>query len=1124
MSTILKQPDALSFSGNIKPFVISSTTEVVYELRQITPIGGDTIVLSEKYQPDAAGMLTIVIQPVIDRLLEISIPTTQGKVTEQTVAAGAVGNFFARIDNVAVPLTVIKGGVAELEVTAETWLATHWLTWQPQEKEVLQSSPEWLGIFPIEVGVVRLKAYFSSISNYTGNYTTLAAGKSYSINTRWDKVTEWLLSEGQTSHLLAWDVWFEVGGIRKTPIQRYQLRNAGDEEHGFVWTNTLGGIDSTSFTGSDEENEKLTHFNATYADQSIREYSIKKEREIRQSTGYLDNEHCTWLKDFFVSRNKYMVRPDGLLKKIALIESEIISISLDDERDYAFTYRFGEDTELLNLSRNQGQLPAPGGLDPMIPNNNGEVLLTVFYNSAPINNLLVEFYDAANVKTLNITSPGVLLQPVAVGVYSVKLFAPAGYLIDTITMTDSDNTDNVITGNVIHGVTIASIARCDISVTLVPEIITFIYGISINNGDDTSFLPNMEVSVDKFGVVDEYMISTSPLFTGSSWLPYPSNNILPFFVDYISEIVVAAYVKLRNIKGVSETAHDDITLGNGIHRDDSVKSYNSLDAAIEDIYTDYSGILTQNVTINCTGRVTNKRTSGAYFHVIEDFNNNSQYALIINGNHKLSIDCVSLGGIKIKHSSNIILRGIEYVNVGTELTATAPEELSAVFVQGTQFLKCENIIISGSTVDCSEGGDTSQRGSYAIIAKNCNNLTISNCAVTNAAATVIKVSAIENLNIVKNTITGVQVYGIVSQPSHISAINCFRAYIADNDFNGNTFDTGLIIDAKNITLLRNKFHGFSGECIRISNSVAGELLDVRSNVFYNNLLNTPYYWVKYTMIINNNFKLVRFVSNTCEMRGINSAESFECLIKTYQATLDKLIFSNNIVYFNCGQYPGNTSGGNVLSLENLLALESDNNVYVDNSTDGMTVNTPIITTFPESVIMLRFKKNITELNALGYEINSKVISKTQDLFFNPAGYDYHLTANGNILAARISGIVNDTDKDYRRGSSNAGAYGYGYAPVDETDVSTDYKATNFLTGEVVLSTGVISVNSSELVMFETLNVDRTVMMMFNILNSGDPAKVYTLLGASGMVNVFSNLEPDGTYLSDASYDIDVTII
>jgi len=174
--------------------------------------------------------------------------------------------------------------------------------------------------------------------------------------------------------------------------------------------------------------------------------------------------------------------------------------------------------------------------------------------------------------------------------------------------------------------------------------------------------------------------------------------------------------------------------------------------------------------------------------------------------------------------------------------------------------------------------------------------------------------------------------------------------------------------------------------------------------------------------------------------------------------------------------------------------------------------------------MLRFKKNITELNALGYEINSKVISKTQDLFFNPGGYDYHLTANGNILAARISGIVNDTDKDYRTGSSNAGAYGYSYAPVDETDASTDYKATNLLTGEVVLSTDVISVNSSELVMFETLNMDRTVMMMYHILNSGDPAKVYTLLGASGMVNVFSNLEPDGTYLSDASYDIGVKII
>jgi hypothetical protein len=358
MITIIQQPDSLSFSGNLKKFGITSTNEVIFELKQLTP-GGQKLILSEKYNPDSDGLLTIDVKAIIDRLLDISIPGNQDKVYEQPTA---VGDFFARVDNEAIPLRVIKGGVAELQETASDWLAAHFLTWQPQTKFILQTTPEWLGLFPIAAGIVKLKAYYADNTSYTGDYISLLPEKLYSINTSWGTVSEWLQSVAQSSQVVAWDVWYEVDEVQITPVQRYQLRSAGNEEHVFVWGNSIGGIDSVSFTGSNEEDQKLEHKNALYEDHSIQEYDIERNREIKQNAGFLDSEESRWIKDFFYSRKKYMVRADGSLKPIVVISSKIISNSLDDQSDFEFTYKYGEDTLLLNLERTLEPLQPPEGL------------------------------------------------------------------------------------------------------------------------------------------------------------------------------------------------------------------------------------------------------------------------------------------------------------------------------------------------------------------------------------------------------------------------------------------------------------------------------------------------------------------------------------------------------------------------------------------------------------------------------------------------------------------------------------------------------------------------------------------------------------------------------------------
>ena len=378
MSTILLCPDyatgLVNLVGSMKPFIVGSTEEVSFTLQ----FGGETI-LDEVYMPTLAELTTedlyggpgggngslvsyvrIAVNEIIDRLLDIVIPANGVAVTQQPTG---VGDFTATIDGgTPIVFRVIKGGIAELNLmTANPWLDLHWLTWQPQIKEVLQMAPEWLGIYPITGGNVQATAYFTDGTSHSGVLATLTAGLLYTIDTSWPAMASW--SGGEPA---AWDVWYDGGS--GLPVQRYLLRYPTDEEHLFVWVNTLGGVDSMSFTGYCEEDEKLEHKNLIYNDEVIAEYDLDKPREYRQATGFLDEDERLWIKDFFYSRKKFRVRPDGsfggvfTVKSIAVVSSKVISNSADDEFNFEFTYRLGVDEQRINLDRTTGALPPPEGL------------------------------------------------------------------------------------------------------------------------------------------------------------------------------------------------------------------------------------------------------------------------------------------------------------------------------------------------------------------------------------------------------------------------------------------------------------------------------------------------------------------------------------------------------------------------------------------------------------------------------------------------------------------------------------------------------------------------------------------------------------------------------------------
>jgi hypothetical protein len=345
MSIILQQPDALSFSGNLKTFEVTSGAVVNFGL-----MNDGVLVLDEKYRP-TAGAVSIDVKDVVDRLLSVSFPSSG--ITDQV---SAVGNFTATIDGATATFRVVKGGVDKMQETAGQFVDSHILSWQSQDKETTQYRPEWLTFYAKETRKLKARVYYINNAPVDLLLQTLPANKLSTVDVCWGAVN----SACTVKNPVAWDLWSEdISGNRLSYVQRYRLRNPKETDKVFVWANTLGGWDTVSFNGASEHDRKLEHQVAQGGDGSFTEYQVNKNSGTKQSTGYLTLRESLWLEDFFYSKKRYVILGDGSVSPIVLTDSKVVSSSVEDMFDFEFTYRLATENQLLNLDRTYGPLPVP---------------------------------------------------------------------------------------------------------------------------------------------------------------------------------------------------------------------------------------------------------------------------------------------------------------------------------------------------------------------------------------------------------------------------------------------------------------------------------------------------------------------------------------------------------------------------------------------------------------------------------------------------------------------------------------------------------------------------------------------------------------------------------------------
>lgn len=339
--------------GSMNAFEIytSSKTDVVFVLKYN---GASENIVQHTYSPNGKGRVTVDVKDIILPLLSLQVKDESTPYKQPDIKK----NFVAKVYEVGheseakvINFGVIRAGVDRLSDSADNFLKSNFLTWQPQVKAVTYYSPEFLTYYAVEDCEMKCKAYLWNGTGYTEKTVQLAlleAGNVYTVPVQYAIIAKAIGGDILPSY---YDVWVErEDGDRLTYIQRYYAGDMkSEEEEWFLFENSLGGIDCFRAYGNSENTAEHTHNVAEIEDDS-EEYRVDTTRKFKKNTGFLDKKERQWLLDFFPSLGKYVYQGSSL-RKITVIESDVNYEAKELPSNYSFTYRYSDARPYLNLSR-----------------------------------------------------------------------------------------------------------------------------------------------------------------------------------------------------------------------------------------------------------------------------------------------------------------------------------------------------------------------------------------------------------------------------------------------------------------------------------------------------------------------------------------------------------------------------------------------------------------------------------------------------------------------------------------------------------------------------------------------------------------------------------------------------
>ena len=334
----MKQPDKIGFAGNIKDFEFETNRDCHFTLSV-----DNQVIVDQIYTPEN-GMITIRLKDVVQECLTVQIPPFSSSSFFQESAAKT---FTAKINDSTYTFIAIAGGVVGVDDIA-TFLKQNFLTWQPQTKRIIARQPEFLTYYASGDVTLAIEGHWDDYS-WT-HYIVLQEGLN-TINLNYDVVCDFFQNSVDY-----FDVWVEDTNSRErlTYIQRYVPIPEPDRAQLYIFENSLGGIDTFLCSGTLTEKINTTgnlvkQYEATY-DGDI-DFSVC----YTQQTGYLrDSSEGAWLRDFFLSRQRYHIA--GSLRQI-YIEDQENEFTPSEINSFEFEFYYCDQSRFQKIIRNRENLP-----------------------------------------------------------------------------------------------------------------------------------------------------------------------------------------------------------------------------------------------------------------------------------------------------------------------------------------------------------------------------------------------------------------------------------------------------------------------------------------------------------------------------------------------------------------------------------------------------------------------------------------------------------------------------------------------------------------------------------------------------------------------------------------------
>lgn len=1149
---IIQQPDALSFSMNLKKFIVSATGTISFILRL-----GERELISHKYEPGTDGMVEIDVRDIVHPQLSYIIKDS-GEVYRQS---NLTADFTAIINTTEIVFRVVRGGVDQLADSAANFLTQNFLTWQPSVKPVTYYSPEFLTYYTVGAGKIKLRAYFTDDE---GNVTTeqehaivdIIPGIAYTIPLQYSVVTGWLGNKLPAYY----DVWAEsTAGHRFTYIQRYYAENMRSaQEQWVLFENSLGGLDTFRAYGSDQFKADHTH-NLAETDEVSQEYRVDTERKHQKNTGYLNKEEARWLLDFFPSQKKYLYT-GSYLRQIVVMESDVTGKLQKAPLSYTFTYKYADARPLLNLPRTDvpaavlnitipevGSFTVPPRLAEVsrLPLSEG----TLF----PVQNPYSENWGTTTVGMIgNFISKIFASYKFFKGYFSIPQFLilkypnpqegwyafvgtpwpgkvyecrTAGTWVDTgVSPTVGDDIFVELLKRYIDGTTIYWDAANRV--------------IKARGGGDNVF--SIVVSIE---TVDIGRVSVTA--SGDSVGVTPSADGGTYTVTGTAGGTVTVRIVAEEGYQVQKLDVDDVSQGNiseytfeRLDRDHTMKVwmevseetpteflirsdlpgmyYSGTQAALDAVKASYPDGLTRDVTISCVKPAKERRGGAAWVARLADWNLRSAYMLTLDGAGMLTYDCRSAGGLSFANVSNVRCHDISFVDVANGVDFPSPDELSAVLFRGEAGLYARNLYVDNCRITGATTLSGTDRNSYySVISKYAENVYLVDNRIDQCHCIPVKTVECSLLVLVRNYIRADYSYGIIGHPALCTVSGCEALIAEDNELTGSTGEYYFYCrNVERVYMRRNRIHGGRGRIAEFASRNGMREVSFESNLVYDMLKAPSAAWVKELFALCR-ISAFHMNNNTFVMSG----EWYEQYVTRGGEIAAADIFNNIVIGDNGDE--GRYVGGFYFNM--ITTLNIGSNLYrmpVKAGESGTAHRSFIVVSNtdndPGSVTLTGpVTSSIRQLNALGYETGSDLAApdvRLLDETHHPdTGFAYY--SNETYTPA--------TDADYKAKAetgNSRGCFNLSGTPIDETDEAAGFSGVDYSENKTFSSRLQYFVLADSLLLVAHNTPDRGRFIRFSAAGTQHSELV---LGRYGLLRLLPVLDNNGEYSEDELYTVNI---